>query len=814
MIAQIALTDARHALDKTFDYLLPENLEGKARAGMRVLVPFGYHSSAVEGLIVGLCETSDFPRLKSIKKLIDSEPICSPAMLSLCFWMRETYLCTFYQAFKLVIPPKLTTTVQEWAILLEESATGNTPAQEKILAFLRERDGIAEYQELKEALKLRNLKQSLCILRDQGKLALRETIRDGITFRKVRKAQLRLPREDAYAEADLLFAKGAHIQASMLLLLCEEGPLTTADLVSLSNGSYSALTALEDKGLIEIRTERVERAAYDETRYTPTAAYTPTEEQKPVIAYLKQLIETQTHETLLLRGVTGSGKTEVFLQAIDTCIQKGRQAIMLVPEISLTPQMVERFVGRFGRHVAVMHSGLSYGERFDQWNKIKHGEVSVVVGARSAVFAPFENIGIIILDEEHETSYKSEIAPRYHARDIAAKRAQESGAPLLLASATPSVTSYYKALSGEYRLFEMHRRYNQIAMPETTIVDMRSELFDLHNLSVISTRLAAEIQHNLDTGEKTILFLNRRGYNTFVSCRACGHVLECPQCSIAMTYHRSTDSLVCHYCGKTQPNVKACPVCGSPHIKYFGTGTQKIESELYRLFPGVRVLRMDFDTTSGKGGHEAILTRFKNGEADILLGTQMVTKGLDFHEVTLVGVLAADTALNIDDFRANERSFSLITQVCGRAGRGEIAGRAVIQTYQPQNATIAFAKAHDYLGFYENEIRYRKRMLYPPFSDIILLLVSGEDETEVKAEIGGIGRLFSDQAQKDRSILHMLGPGPAPILKVKNKYRYRLLIKAADAASQLPLLRYINQVHMDKERGTTLVIDVNPNNMN
>ncbi len=814
MIANIVLTDSRHSLDRTFDYIVPPQLEKEAVVGMRVLVPFGYHSNAAEGLIIGFSEKSDFPRLKSIKKLIGTEPVCSEEILNLCFWMKKRYLCTFNQAFKLMIPPKLSTIVQEWAILLKGDDTEATPSQQKVLDFLLKNDGIAEYNEIKEELNLRNLKQTLSILKERGTIDLRETTHEGITSKNIRKAHLIIPKEDAYIEAEHLFAKNAHIQASMLLLLCEEDILSTADLVSLSGGSYTALSSLVKKGLIEIVSEKAERAAYDADNYLPTTAYTPTEEQVPIIDYLNNSITSSAFETILLRGVTGSGKTEVFLQAIDTCIKSGKQAIMLVPEISLTPQMVERFVGRFGKDVAVIHSGLSYGERFDQWNKIKHGEVSVVVGARSAIFAPFDNIGIIILDEEHESSYKSEIAPRYHAREIAKKRASDSNAPLLLASATPSVESYYKAKSGDYRLFEMNKRYNQIELPKAKIVDMRSELFDLKNISVISTHLANEIQKNLESGEKTILFLNRRGYNTFVSCRECGYVLECDQCSIAMTYHKITDSLTCHYCGKTQANVSVCPSCGSTHIKFFGTGTQKIEDELNRLFPEAKVLRMDFDTTSKKGTHEAILNKFKNGEADILLGTQMVTKGLDFHDVTLVGVLAADTALNIDDFRANERSFSLITQVCGRAGRGELPGRAIIQTYQPENSTITFAKEQDYLSFYESEIKYRKRMLYPPFSDIVCLMVTGENEGNIKNEIYKIGEILKGYQANEPTIIDIIGPAPAPIVKIKGKFRYRILIKTASIDKFLPMLHYINAVHLGKERDTTLTIDINPNNMN
>ena len=487
---------------------------------------------------------------------------------------------------------------------------------------------------------------------------------------------------------------------------------------------------------------------------------------------------------------------------------------MLVPEISLTPQMVERFVSRFGKRVAVIHSGLSYGERFDQWNKIKNNEVDVVVGARSAIFAPLENIGMIILDEEHENSYKSEINPRYHAREVAEYRASANGAPLILASATPSVDSFYHAKTlGDYKLFEMNNRYNDNSLPSVEIVDMRSEIFNYHNMSPISNRLEFEIRKNLEKNEKTILFLNRRGYNTFVSCRQCGYVMECKNCSIPLTYHMNSDSLVCHYCGYSIRNVSVCPECGSKHIKFFGTGTQKIEDELKRLFPEAKILRMDRDTTSAKGSHEAILNKFKNGEADILLGTQMVTKGLDFSDVTLVGVLAADSSLGVDDFRANERTFSLLTQVCGRAGRGDIPGRAVVQTYQPKNSTIEFAKTHDYIGFYENEIKFRKRLNYPPFCDIISILVQGKTEDIVKFEISSVFEFVKNSDDSHNNIIKLAHPMPAPIQRIKGDYRYRILIKVRDADLSLEILHEINNTHIQKNKNTTMIIDINPINM-
>ncbi len=815
MVAKVMLTNAAYALSREFDYLIPDGLAKTAAVGMRVIVPFGARNASAEGLIVRLCDSSDVKRLKPIQSIIGDGAACTEEQLELCRWMQNKYLCSFSQSYKQVRSPRASAKISLW-VALRDGKLGEaklTPTQEKIMQALRDRDGMAEYAELAECVGGRGLKSAVYALSDMGAVELCENIRDLVGVKYIRKARLECSIDDGYAMADELFLRRAHVQANMLLTLCDCGDMTCADLVTAADGNYVSLNALCEKGFVSIYKEQLVREAYDENKYEDTVSYIPTEEQKPIIEYLNGLTENKKFEKILLRGVTGSGKTEVFLQAIEHCISMGRQAIMLVPEISLTPQMVERFVGRFGNRVAVMHSGLSLGERYDQWCRMKSGEVCVVVGARSAIFSPFDNIGIIILDEQHENSYKSDISPRYHAAEVAMWRGQRHGAPVLLASATPDISTYYLAKQGEYTLFEMNKRYNDNAMPKARIVDMRSELFDLHNNSPISIRLQEEIRLNLERGEKTVLFLNRRGYNTFVSCRECGAVVECENCSIAMTYHKKTDKLVCHYCGQTIDNIKECRECGSKYVKFFGTGTQRIEDEIIRLFPQARVLRMDFDTTSGKGGHEAILSRFKNGEADILLGTQMVTKGLDFPDVTLVGVLAADTALNVDDFRAGEKCFSLITQVCGRAGRGDIEGRAFIQTYQPQNRTINFAKEQNYIDFYENEITYRRRMDYPPFCDIVCIMLSGEDEAEAEREIESIGEKIMTEQKCNPSIIKILGPAPAPIHRIKNKYRYRIIVKVRSGEQILPFLAAINAEHEKSRTKNMISIDINPNNM-
>lgn len=818
MIASVILNNSHHNIDRAFDYKIPNDLKKEISVGIRVLVPFGRGNATAEGIVVSLNEKSDYPKLKKIKSVIDKEPVCTPAQLDMCEWIKNRYFCSFYQAFKLFLPPQSGHKVQEWVTLCvpdRKSFYQKGSGERDILDFLDESGGCAEISEIYEALGYSNLRSIVNRLSEQRAVTVTGEATSGVREKCVRMASLAVSVTEA---ADIIEALSdnrvrARIQAKMMSLLCDNSRLSTADLVSLSGGSYAAVNSLVKKGFITIETERVIREAYDDTKIHKTDAYTPTEEQKPIIDYLQNKIGSGECDKILLRGVTGSGKTEIFMQAISRCIECGKKAIMLVPEISLTPQTVNRFVGRFGRSVAVMHSGLSVGERYDQWHKIREGEVDVVVGARSAIFAPFENIGMIILDEEHENSYKSEITPRYHARDIAERLAEKNGAVLLLASATPSLTSYYRAKNGAYRLFEMHKRYNEASLPEIKILDMRGELFGNNNTSPISLYLQNEIAKNLESGEKTILFLNRRGHSTFVSCRKCGYVVQCENCDIAMTYHKNVNRLSCHYCGATRTNLDVCPECGSKYIRFFGTGTEKIEAELKRLFPSARILRMDTDTTAGKGGHERILSRFGKGEADILLGTQMVTKGLDFPDVTLVGVLAADTALNIDDFRASERSFGLFAQVCGRAGRGDIKGRAVIQTYQPQNSTLDFAKTHDYTGFYENEIEYRKRLKYPPFCDIISVMISGEDESEVRESIQNAKFTIDRFGDCGGHIISVLGPAPAPIAKIKSKFRYRIMIKAAYAENVSDILIELQRGHSEARKKSELSIDINPINM-
>lgn len=508
--------------------------------------------------------------------------------------------------------------------------------------------------------------------------------------------------------------------------------------------------------------------------FKPTNDFSPTLEQKNAINYITNTCSTNGLKEILLHGVTGSGKTEVYIQVIRNFIERGYGAIVLVPEISLTPQTVRRFVERLGDKVAVFHSRLSKGEKYLEWQKVNSGKAKVVVGARSALFTPIKNLGIVIIDEEHDSSYKSGQSPYYHARNVAEKLCELNDATLVLGSATPDISTYYRVKNGEISLVELKERTNGKELPKTEIVDMREELV-IGNKTIFSKRLYDEIKENLEKKEQTILFLNRRGYSTFVSCRKCGFVAKCRNCNIALTYHMDSNSLECHYCGAKFNNPDVCPICHEKYIKYFGIGTQKIENAVKKIFPEATVIRMDLDTTTKKDAHEEILTKFKNENIDIMIGTQMIAKGHDFPNVTLVGVMAADTSLNSNDFYSAERTFGLLTQVSGRAGRAEKSGRVIVQTYESDNYSIVAAKEHDYEKFYNQEILLREQLNYPPFCDITLINISGEDENKVIEDSRKIRETFEEYFNGNVNILKEV---PAPISKIKNKYRFRIIIKS------------------------------------
>lgn len=624
----------------------------------------------------------------------------------------------------------------------------------------------------------------------------------------IRGSVLNIPYDEAFDLLDVLREKAPR-QAQVLELLIQNDFVADNDITFITGASYATIKALRDKGVIRSEEIEVFRLPIDYETIPPSVSPVLTQEQQNAV---DSVTSADTPCTFLLHGVTGSGKTEVFLNCIERVLQTGKTAIVLVPEISLTPQMVTRFASRFGKRIAVLHSALSMGERSDEYKRIKNGEADVVVGARSAIFAPLKNIGIIVIDEEHETSYKAENAPTYHAREVAQMRAKYHGAQLLLASATPSVESFYHAECGTYHLLSLTHRPTAQSLPDVTVVDMRKEMAE-GNRSCLSMQLQEGLLQNKENGEQSILFLNRRGFSSFVSCRSCGFVVKCKNCDVSLTYHKNRGTLTCHYCGYTVRKPSVCPDCGSTFIKEFGAGTQKVEEEIRELFPDFSLIRMDVDTTGAKTAHRSLLSRFEEEKTDILLGTQMVAKGLDFPDVTLVGVLAADQSLNIDDFRANERAFNLITQVCGRAGRGTKPGRAVIQTYMPENDVIALAKRQDYLAFYRSEINVRKQLCYPPFCDIISVLLTSPKAQKLHAyaeKIAGAIRIVMDKEYREP--YQMLGPCETAVTRIAGRFRQRIWIKCNinDTAEHIFARLRDFHIHTKEAADIGMVIENNP----
>jgi len=661
-----------------------------------------------------------------------------------------------------------------------------------------------------------------CTMAEALRLMIPAQLRGGKVHEKViRIVQLNPHIDLDAAEAALLTKSGkprAPKQYEVFRLLRESGaPMSVPDLNAFLPDSSAAIRALLDKGFLTEEGHITFRSPWQEDA-KPTAPLKLNEDQQAACDRICEAI-TSGGGAFLLHGVTGSGKTEVYLQALAHAIREGKSGIVLVPEIALTPQTVERFRGRFGDRVAVLHSRLSDGERFDEWRRIRQGRVDVVVGARSAVFAPLQNLGLIIVDEEHETSYHSEKTPCYHANEISIKRCQLNGGTLVLGSATPSVTSYHRAENGRYELLKLPNRVADRPLPNVTVADMREE-FAAGNTSIFSAPLHEKLTECLNKGQQAILFLNRRGYSTFVSCRGCGYVFECDNCDVSMTYHKTGNFVKCHYCGSIKPLPTVCPVCGKKYIKYFGIGTQQVEEQVQAYFPGVKTLRMDMDTTRTKDAHHKILSSFAKGEAQVLIGTQMIAKGLDIPNVTLVGVIAADSTLHIPDYRSCERAFQLITQVAGRAGRDKEPGEVVVQTYTPEHPVIQLAAQHDYEGFYAYESKERKAALFPPYSLFVRTIFTGREEQtpEKQAERFAAGlraRLAEELAAlgADEGEILMLAAAPAPVKKRQGMYRYQVLLKLVRTRRTAKLLAAVYD-YADTHRGECFTaLCVNPEDM-
>ncbi|WP_090925564.1 primosomal protein N' [Salibacterium qingdaonense] len=799
MYAKVIVDVAAARTDKAFDYLIPEELEEMVHPGMRVMVPFGPRS--IQGFVWEVTEHTELTRVKPVKEVLDPSPVLTGEMLELGEWIAEETVCFLITAYQSMVPSAIRAKPKK--IIRSNVESTNLP--EALKPFFDGKneaawDDVVQTKEAASALKQMTADGSVMV--------------DYLLKDKTGKKVTRMVRiEGGKADEDysrILGAKAVkQVQAmNWISRHYADKAVPVREVQENARVTSGVLQALIKKGFLLEESIEAYRDPYQNRVFTESERPSLTKQQEKALAPVQNALWKQSYEPCLLHGVTGSGKTEVYLRSIESVLKEGKEAIVLVPEISLTPQMVERFKARFGSEVAVLHSALSSGEKYDEWRKIHRREVKVVVGARSAVFAPFSNLGLLIIDEEHEGSYKQEDHPRYHARQVALWRGRWHSCPVLMGSATPSLESYARASRNVYRLLEMPKRVNEAVMPEVEVMDMREEL-KKGNRSAFSEQLLEKMQDRLEKKEQIVLFLNRRGYSTFVMCRSCGYTPSCPHCEITLTYHNTGRRLKCHYCGYGEPLMQTCPDCGSEHIRFFGTGTQKVEEEITRLLPEADVIRMDVDTTSRKGSHEKLLDSFRKGEADILLGTQMIAKGLDFPKITLVGVLAADTMLHLPDFRAPERTFQLLTQVSGRAGRDKLPGEVIVQTYTPEHYSIQHAKWHDFHAFAREEMVQRKRGGYPPYFYLTLITIAHEDAAKVMKTAARIADLLRKQLSPEARIL---GPTVSPIARIKDRYRYQCMIKYKNEPELIRILNDLNAQYQKEmaEENLTISIDMEP----
>ena len=749
MVAEVIINRTAKKLNKTFDYNIPIDIEEYITVGSKVLVPFGNGKTLEEGFVIKIKEKSEY-EIKDIVKIEDNLEI---KQIELARWMAKRYFCNVSDCIKLMLTPGTRTRNKEKRV------------QSKKINTIYLKKDIEQIEFEIQTKKIKSEKQ----------IKVLEFIKDN---------------------------EGATLQEIELFTDCSKAIVNT-----LIKNDY-----------LEIVEKIIERDPLQNKKISKSEKLELTLEQKNAYESVEKAINKNIYKTFLLYGVTGSGKTEIYLQLIEKVIKHDKTAIVLVPEISLTPQMLERFISRFGKEkIAIIHSKLSIGERHDEWEKIRNGQAKIVIGARSAIFAPIKNLGIIIIDEEHDSSYKSEVTPKYQAKEIAKYLAKENKCPLLLGSATPDVTTFYKTEqfegdeSNKITLLKLTKRANNSSLPEVKVIDLKEELAN-GNRSMLSMELYFQIEENIKNKRQTILFLNRRGYSTFIMCRNCGYTVKCKNCNISMTYHSYENKLKCHYCGYEEKIVSICPECKSDKIRYFGTGTQRLEQEMHKQFPSASTIRMDVDTVTKKNSHEEILNKFKNENIDILIGTQMVVKGHHFPNVTLVGVVAADSSLNIDDYRANERTFQILTQVAGRAGREQLEGQVIIQTYNPDNFSIICAKEQNYNMFYDTEIVLRKQLNYPPFCDIILIGFNSLSENEILEATKTVYKYLKEKLNEQEFII--LKPMPSPIDKIQNRYRWRIIIKGnMTNESNIILNNCLKEIYEKKKKNTRISIVINPNNL-
>lgn len=767
-IAKIAIQAATYAIDKPYDYLVPDTLT--VSVGVRVVVPFGRGNRRSEGMILALEQGTPNRQLKAVETVLDETPPLSLRQIRMALWMCKRYFCTFYEALHAILPIGLWVQLREvWAVQPDTGPMLLSSGEQTLFDILRQ-----EPQELAALQGIHPQARSILgKLEKQGLVCRRAEAKRHVADKTALWVALAVSAEDAEAIAREKRSRSPKMSDALLFLL-QNGETGLHDLMYYTGVSRQALTRLEKTGILVFREQEVFRVELRKAAQSAEDIRLNEEQQAAYDEILAQIRCGKAGVTLL-QGVTGSGKTLIYIRLAQQLLAEGKTAMILVPEIALTPQMMQHFSAYFGEDVALLHSGLRITERYDQYKRIRQGLVKIVLGTRSAVFAPLEHLGMIVMDEEQEDSYESENVPGYHARDIAKYRCAKEGARLILGSATPTVETAYHAYRGDYQLCRLQKRFNAHALPQVDVVDMRQELRE-GNYTSISRTLYEQMRKNLNNGEQTILFLNRRGNSRQIICSGCGYVPQCPNCSVFLTYHSANRRLMCHHCGYSERYEENCPQCGSAY-KNVGLGTQKVEQELRELFPNTEILRMDTDSVGVQ--HEKLLHKFETEKIPILLGTQMVAKGLDFENVTLVGVLAADMSLYADHYRAVERTFSLLTQVVGRAGRGDRPGRAILQTYTPENEVLCAAANQDYQHFYEREILLREARRDPPFAQQLILTVTGPEESLVRRACAEVKEGLCTalcQAAFQAAEAVVLGPAPAGIVKVNNRFRYCLTV--------------------------------------
>ncbi len=812
-VAKVAVENTAYSFDMLFNYSVPNFLSDEVTAGKRVLVNFGNSSKSRVGIVFSVQEgIMSTKKLKEISSVIDDEPLLTREMLKTANFIREQYFCTYFDACKLFLPLGLSMSVNIlYAINPDYKGVVSGEKENEIYSFLKDKRNFTKVDRIVSACRIKNKTSILDNMVNEGVL-----LRNVDTQRRIGDSSVKMMRLAVNLESsnDLL-SKLTKKQKEIVNILMDVEVASVKEMCYFTGYSAAVVSALEAKGIVELYDDEVLRTPYENDNCLNIKSISLSEEQKAAFDGLVSLYNDNVPKGALLYGVTGSGKTQVYLKLIDEAIKTDKGIVVMIPEISLTPQMLSLFYERYGDRVAVFHSSLSIGQRLDEWKRIKRGDAQIAIGTRSAIFAPFEKLGLVIIDEEQEHTYKSEMTPRYHAREVAAYRIGCHNGLLLLSSATPSINTYTKAQTGAYSLFELKKRYGNAVLPDVETIDTtyQSDMV----LENISKQLADEIRENYNNKKQSILLLNRRGYNTFASCTECGTVLTCPNCSISLTYHTKNNRLMCHYCGYSVPYSTICTNCHNNTIRFKGTGTQKLEEELKLIVPNAKILRMDTDTTSSRYSYEKYFKSFENQEYDILIGTQMVAKGLNFPNVTLVGVLSVDQMLFNDDYKSGERAFDLITQVVGRSGRGDVPGKAYIQTSFPDSEIVCMAKEQDFTSFYDSEISIRKAMVYPPYCDLCVIGFSSDKEYLVNSTsvefLNSLKNKHSIEYTSEKIIV--LGPVAPRVFKVGGKYRSRIIIKCKNNNNFRKLIRelLVDFSKNNKYKDVAIYADINPESL-